>query len=268
MSVPLAAIGRLLPLAHAGEGATWQALLTLLAIGLAGVVVLAAFGVMRIAEPGDLILPLAGTAVLASLSGVTNEVLSDWIGWGFPIGVTALVTLLVAALTPLALSWRTPLVYGAIVVALGAGLVFHSGIERAWHPPTPQLAASAPVDDLEITISDVSADGGAGSVVVAAEGGTIGEGFVAAGSEGPDDPEQQVVVRVFVDGLMVTGPDDGPVPPDEDCSDGCEVATFPVELDSGDHVVLVDAMTADGRLFELPATGDNPTTDRADVTIE
>jgi hypothetical protein len=34
--------------------------------------------------------------VLASLSGATNEVLSDWIGWGLPIFVVALIAIVLA----------------------------------------------------------------------------------------------------------------------------------------------------------------------------
>jgi hypothetical protein len=263
-----------LVLAHAGEGATWQALLTLLAMGLAGVVLLTVFGAVRIGEPGDLVLPLAGTAVLASLSGATSEVLSDWVGWWFPIGVVALLALVVAATTPLDLTLRTPLFYGAVAIAVMAAFVLHTTIERAWHPLPAPMAAAAPVGRLEVTIvapeDRATVPAGEIELVVAVTGGTIGDGFLpdaerVDGAVG--DPQELVVVRIFLDGLQVLN-GTAPVAPVEACGGGCAEATYRLEVTPGEHSLLVDVMTADGRVFEIALGGDNPTSDRVLVTAE
>ena len=242
-----------LPLAHAGEGATWQALLTLLALGLVAVVLLVAAGVVRVEEPGDLILPLAGTAVLASLSGATSEVLSDWVGWAFPLGVVALLALLLVALTPLRLSPTSPVLLGAVAIGAVASLSLHGPITRAWHPATSLDAVA--LDDLAITIVEpadgATVDVGTVEVVVRAEGGTLGSGPSEA-ADAVADPEEQVTI------LLTAQPDtDGGLPrtmlttPVEDCSQGCETATYTVELDApGEWTLYVEALTAASQRFD------------------
>lgn len=252
-------------LAHAGAGATWQALLVLVAFGMVAVFVLAVLGRVPLEEPGDLVLPLAATAVLASLSGATNAVLSDWVGWWAPIGATALVALLVATFTRLSLAPAAPLTWGAVVVALVAAFLLHGSLEDAWHP--------RPADGLErddVAVSIVSpAEGEALAVgdtdlVVAVEGGTIGAATTPA-AEQSGDAEELGMVRVFVDGAQVTGPGGDPVGPREECSGGCRQATYPITLDRGTHVISIEFVTATGESFRTNA-GAAPTVDI--LTIE
>lgn len=251
------------PLAHAGEGATWQALLTLLALGLLIVVVLVAFGILTVDEPGDLILPLAGAAVLASLSGATSTVLSDWVGWAFPVGVVALVALLVASMTPLDLAWASPLLWGAVVVGVVGAVVLQGPIARAWHPK--EVLQGVAVEDLEVQITSPS-DGaaverGAVGVTVEATGGTLGSAPVDA-AETPADPEEAVVLL-----LSASSPTAGSatqlVEPQEDCVEGCGQATFQVTLDElGEWTIYVEALTADRQRFTVTPT------DSVTVTVQ
>lgn len=250
-----------LPLAHAGEGATWQALLALLSFGLVAVVLLVVARLVTVDEPGDLILPLAGAAVLASLSGATSEVLSDTVGWAFPIGVVALVALLVAALTPLELSLTSPLLIAAVVVGAVAALVLQGPIVRAWHPD--EVLEVAAVDDLEVTIASpqdgATVPGGTIEVEVRVTGGTIGDGPVEPVAA-PDDPEQGIVINLTAAGGSATTQIGDPL---EDCSDGCEQATYEVTLDeSGRWDLYIEALTAARQRFDVTPT------DRVTVTVE
>lgn len=263
-------VGVILPLAHAGEGATWQALLTLLALGLLVVVVLAAFGVVTIAEPGDLILPLAGTAVLASLSGATSEVLSDWVGWAFPLGVVALVALVVASLTPLDLSWTSPLLLAAVVVGAVAAVVLHAPITRAWHPTSVGLD-SAVLDDLAVEIIEptdgASVPAGTVEVIVAATGGSLGPGFVESGA--PQDPEELAGLTLTAVSLDTGENAAVQGTPAEDCADGCEQATYEVTVDEpGEWTIFVEAKTADARSFTTGEGTSGTPTDSVTVTVE
>lgn len=259
-----------LPLAHAGEGATWQALLALLSFGLVAVVVLVAFRVITVDEPGDLILPLAGAAVLASLSGATSEILSDTVGWAFPIGVVALGALVVAALTPLELSLTSPLLIGAVVAGAVGALALQGPITRAWHP-TEVGRANALLDDLAVEIVEpddgTTLSAGTFDLVVEATGGSLGDGFVDAGA--PADPEEQV-------GLTITlAPRDAGETtaavghPTEDCSSGCDRATYSVTIDEpGEWDVFVEAKTADVRAFTRTDGSRGAPTDRITLTVE
>ena len=262
--------GLLLPLAHAGEGATWQALLTLLALGLVLVVVLAAFRVVTVDEPGDLILPLAGTAVLASLSGATSTVLSDWVGWAFPIGVVALVTLLVVALSALELSPTSPVLWGAVVVATIAGILLQGPITRAWHPTTVGLD-NVLLDDLAVEITrpedGTTVPTGTVELVVDAAGGTLGDGFVESGA--PADPEEQVGVTITVVSLETGDNESFEGDPVEDCADGCTTATYEVPLDEpGEWTIFIEAKTADARAFTAADGTSGTPTDSVTVTVE
>ena len=251
-------------LAHAGAGATWQALLVLCAFGLVGIFIGVVAGRIRLDEPGDLVLPFAATAVLASLSGATNSVLSDWVGWWAPIGGVALVAILLATFTPLELTPRSPLTIGSVVVALVAAFLLHGTLEDAWHPPDGGLER----DDVTIQIVEPS-DGytvpiGPTTLTVQVEGGTIGPGPTTTR---PDDPEELGVVHVFVDGIMVTNDDGRPLRQNEDCTDGCTEATWDIELERGPHVVSVEFLTASVESFATTAAG-SPTVDLVTIAAE
>ncbi len=254
-------------LAHAGAGATWQAMLVLLSVGAIVVLGLAVAGVVTVDEPGDLVLPLAGSAVLASLSGATSSLLSDWVGWAFPLGLAALAALVLATTTSWTLSPRSPLVIGAVVVGLVAAVTLHTRIEDSWHPTGTGVGAAW--TDAELTlVSPTDGDAvaiGEVDVVVAVTGGSIGPGGGAdAAQAGGGDPEEFGMVRVFVDGRLATGPDDDPVAPREDCARGCAEATYPVELERGQHVLSLEFLSADGQSFDTPP-GPRPTVQIATV---
>lgn len=266
----MSTVAALAPLAHAGEGATWQALLTLLAIGLVAVVVLAMFGVVTIAEPGDLILPLAGAAVLASLSGATSAVLSDWVGWGFPIGVVALLALVVASLTRFDLSPTSPLLWGAVVVGAVAAIALQGPIVRAWHPVDIGLD-NALLDDLAVEVVEPApedtVEAGTFDLVVRATGGTLGDGFVDPGGDVPADPEELAGLTITIVSLDTGENESFPGDPREDCASGCEQATYPVTIDEpGRWTVFVEAKTADVRAFTR--TDGSSGTPTASVTVE
>lgn len=272
MNTVVGPIGVVLPLAHAGEGATWQALLTLLSLGLLVVLVLAVAGVLTLDEPGDLILPLAGTAVLASLSGATSSVLSDWVGWAFPLGVVALLALVVAAASPLRLGLASPLTAVAVVIGVGAALFLQAPITRAWHPQEIG-PPSAPIDDLALEIVE-PADGAtvpagqAIDLVVRATGGTLGEGFVDE-DQAPDDPEEQVAVTVSLVPLSSGQNSSSVGDPQQDCSAGCEEATYTIELpEAGEWTIYVEARAADGRSFTRASGASGAPTTRVDVEAE
>lgn len=251
-------------LAHAGAGATWQAMLVLVSIGVALVVVGVASGRVPMDEPGDLVLPLAATAVLASLSGATANVVSDWVGWWFPAGVVALVGLVLASSTSLELSWRSPLAIAVVGLALASAVLLHRPIERAWHPVDGQLrddveiAITAPEDGATVAIGTVE-------VVVEVTGGSVGGDDASGGPDGPD-PEEGGRVVVAVDGVVTT--EDGrPVAPREDCSDGCTRVTFEVPVERGPHVVSAEFLTAQGESFATTPSG-SPTLDLVTIAAE
>ena len=251
-------------LAHAGAGATWQALVVLSALGLVGIFIGVVAGRIRLDEPGDLVLPFAATAVLASLSGATNTVLSDWVGWWTPIGTVALVAILLATFTGLELTPRSPLTIGSVVVAIVAAVLLHTTLEEAWHPPESGLQR----DDVTVQIVRPS-DGevvpiGDTVVIVQVEGGTIGPGPT---SSRPEDPEELGLVHVFVDGLRVNDDTGRPLEPNEDCTAGCTEATWNIDVERGPHVISVEFLTSSVESFATTAAG-SPTVDLVTIAAE
>lgn len=249
-------------IAHAGAGATWQAMVVLISFGLVAVLLAVVSGRAVLDEAADLVLPAAAVAVLASLSGATSAFLSDWVGWWMPIGVVALVGVLLATFTDTRLTARSPATLGLVAVALLSATLLHTTIEAAWHPTTTGvqrddlvITITAPVDGTEVPI-------GTTTVAVEVAGGTIGPGQAA---RPPADPEELGIVRIYVDGLVV-GDDDGtPRAPLEDCDTGCTTASWEVDLDRGPHVISVEFLTAEGESFSATAAG-SPTVDLVQVT--
>lgn len=234
-------------LAHAGPGATWQAMLVVASLGLVVVFVLTLVGVVILDAPADLVLPLASVAIASSLSPIGSAVLSDWVGWAFPIGVVMLVALLVTALTPLELRWNEPLAFGAVAIAAIGAWFLYLPITVAWHPPAEFLPD---VDDLVLTIvapaDGTTVDAGEVVVVVRVEGGSIGAELVPASELAPGaDPEEAGVLAAAVDGREV------PVEIAEDCSRAapCTTVSFPVDLDPGEHRIVVEFRRMDGAAF-------------------
>lgn len=231
-----------LVLAHAGEGATWQALLVVASLALAAVFVLAVLGRVRLEQADDLVLPLAGVAIVSSLAPLVSEFLSDWVGWAFPVGVVALLAIVLAALTPLELRLSSPVAYGAVAIAAICGALLYTPITRAWHPPPEHLPIA---DDVEIEIAS-PADGaevptGELDVTVDVSGGSVQSELVAV-DQLPDDPEEAGSLAVALDGEVLTPTFD------EACIVGspCTQVTFPVEVEPGEHRLVVEFRRGDG----------------------
>ena len=229
-------------LAHAGPGSTWQAMVVVAAVGLAVCVVLATVGLLTIATPDDLVLPLAASAIAASLGTLADAWLSDWIGWAVPVGGIALAALLLAAFGPIELEPRSPLPYAAVALA-GAGVwLFWQPLTVALHPPPDLLPLS---DDSEVTIV-VPADGEvvpAGEVVVAVEvtGGSIGPGDVPL-DRLPTDPEEAGGLTVILGDRRIEVTYDQPCTVAEPCTG----VTFPLVLDPGEQQLTVEFTRGDG----------------------
>lgn len=250
----------LAPVAHAGDGATWQALLALLGLGLAVVLVLAVVGVVSIDTPGDLILPLAAVAVLASLSGAATSTLSDWIWWAFPLGVVALIGLVLAATTPLQISGATPLLAGIVVVTALSVVIFDDPITRAWHPQPLAVDIQAyPAGDLELRLTSLAEDDTvpAGDLTIEVElaGGTFVNAPTADSSDGQTslaDPTAGGYVQVFLDGVALFDEDGGPLRPNEDCAAGCTSASYTIpDVPAGTHRAIIELRAADRLAFTL-----------------
>ena len=259
-----------LPLAHAGAGAAWQALLTLISLGVVVIAVLVVARVIRLQAPGDLIMPLAVVAVLASLTGTVSNVLSDWVGWAFPLGVVALLAIVLWATTSLSSAPTSPVTISLVVLAAGAAALLQGPIVRAWHPVELGPPAAAR-DDLQVEITEPG-DGarvsvGDVAVTVAVTGGSIGNGF-RPDQPLAEDPEQLVGITLTAvsdatgESTAIVGT------PAADCTDGCDTATFEVPLEApGDWTIFVEAKTSDARSFTGPAaTG--AVTARVTVTAE
>jgi hypothetical protein len=229
-------------LAHAGPGATWQALLVVISLGCALLVALAALGVMKVRSFDDLILPLAGVAIASSLAPLGGEWLSDWIGWAFPLGIAMLAALLLAALTSLQLTLTSPLTWGAVAVGAVAAWLQYVPLTIAWHP-APDLLPLA--DDSEITILSPTdgevLDGPVVTIEVTVTGGSIGPGGVPL-EQLPSDPEEAGTIAVFVDGQRVN------VALDQTCtvSEPCTSVSFTLELPQGEHDLIVEFTRGDG----------------------
>jgi hypothetical protein len=242
-------------LAHAGEGATWQAMLVVASVGLIVVAVLGILGRIRLEGGDDLVLPLAGVAIASSLAPLGSVFLSDWVGWAFPAGVVALVTILLTALTSFDLSPSSPFTYGAVAIAVIAAVGLHQPITLAWHPPPDFLPLA---DDVEVVIT-APADGeevpaGEVTVAVSVVGGTV-QGQLVDTEQVGDDPEEGGVLAVSIDGDVVE-PDLGDCTPESTCT----VVRFPVEVEPGERTLAVEFRRADG----VPLTP--LVTDRVDFT--
>lgn len=260
-----------LPLAHAGAGATWQALLTLLSLGLVLVAGLVLARVLTIDEPGDLILPLAAIAILASLSGALSDTLSDWVGWAFPVGVVAVVALLVHALTAQSLTATSPLTIGAVALAIIGAYTLEQPIRLAWHPTTVGLA-SATLDDLTVEIVEPEADAtvppGPLTVAVEVTGGSLGDGFSTTGALA-EDPEELVGITLTAVSLETGESNSVAGAPQEDCRDGCTRATYEIPVgESGEWSIFVEAKTSDVRPFVPTAESTGRVTASVTVTVE
>jgi hypothetical protein len=237
-------------LAHAGPGSTWQAAVVVAGVALALCVVLAAIGRLPVREPGDLLVPLAGAAIVASLGPLGDTWLSDAVGWGLPLGVVALLTLLLAGFTPLELSPASPLSLGALALAVVSMVMLYQPLTIALHPPADiEVRIVAPADGATVEAGDVE-------VVVEVTGGSIGP-VSSALEDLRLDPEEGGSLAVFLDGDRVPVDWDG-------CTvqDPCSSVTVEVPVPAGERSLAVEFVRGDGTPFA-------PTViDRVRVTAE
>lgn len=228
-------------LAHGGAGATWQALVTTIAIGVGIVFLLALAGKLKPDTPGDLVLPLAAVAIISSVGPAASGTLSDAVGWAIPAGVVLLVGLLIASMSDLDLKVPSALGLTTVVVALAASVGLSGPLTDALHPPLEFLPLS---DDATLTLAapEDQSTVTAGSVQVRVDvtGATIGPGGLTSG---PDDPEELTNVRLTVDSEVLQ------VAPEETCAvdDPCTSVTFVVDLEPGQHRVIAELVAWDGR---------------------
>jgi hypothetical protein len=236
----------MLPLiAHAGPGSTWQAAVVVAGVALAICVVLAASGILSMSAPEDLLVPLAASAISASLGPLGHIWISDAIGWGLPLGIVSLMALLLAALTPLELTPTSPLSLGALALAAVTMYLLFTPLTIALHPPPDMLPLA---DDSEVTI--VAPDDGAvldtGPTVVTVEvtGGSIGPVFTPV-EDLSLDPEEAGSLQVFVDG------DRQEVAWDEDCTadDPCSRVEIEVDIPAGESQLAIEFVRGDGSPF-------------------
>lgn len=240
-------------LAHAGAGASWQALVAVIGVLTAGLFVLVVTRAVRIKESSDLVLPLAGVVIVSSLGTSASDTLSDQVGWAIPLGVVGLAALLVYGWRPDLMTLRHPTTWAVVAVAALSAFVFQGPLTRALHPPPILFDASSlpAVDDVTIAIrSPVPSENGSVEVTspitleLEITGGTVG-GELLSAADAPADPESLGLVRVL-DGSTVLD-----VQPEQTCTpeDPCTILTYVLELGPGPHQLVVEFLTATGTTF-------------------
>ncbi len=236
----------MLPLiAHAGPGSTWQAAVVVAGLALAICVLLAVAGRLPMSSPQDLLVPLAASAIAASLGALGHTLLSDVVGLGLPLAVVSLLALLLAALTPLQLTPSSPLALGSLALAAVSMYLLFTPLTVALHPPADLLPLA---DDAEVTIAEPSdgatLEAGPAPVKVTITGGSIGPVLTPA-EDLPLDPEEAGSLQVFVDG------DPQDVDWDGTCtvSAPCSEVDIEVELPTGESQLAVEFVRGDGTPF-------------------
>jgi hypothetical protein len=244
-------------LAHAGPGATWQAMVVAVGIVLGGVVLAAGVGRLRVQEPGDLVSPVAGAAIVAGLGVLASEVLSDWIGWGLPLTVVSLATLLLGAVAGVELRFPAPLPMGALALAGVAGWLLAPPLTVALHPPPEILPLS---DDAALSIvTPAEGDEVAAGLVpltVRVIGGSIGPGGAPL-EDLPDDPEEAGQLTVAIEEVR---DDEGAAPLQRldievtgcTIADPCDEVSVAIPVVPGTWRLTVDLQRGDGTPLAPP----------------
>ncbi len=267
--VPAVVPGATTVLAHAGPGSTWQAMVVVAGVVLAGYVVVAACGRISIERPDDLVVPVAAAAIAGGIGVVGHAIISDFIGWGLPLAVTALLTLTLAATTPLDIRLPGPLPMGALAVALVSSVALYQPLTIALHPPPEflPLAEDARIG-IEAPADDATVPTGTVEVTVVAHEASIGPGRVDLDELDATRPAHagELVVRraaVADDGTTLdrqrveTGPEPGCT-----VTDPCKRTTVDLDLEPGTWRVTVELRRGDGT--ELAPT----VTDHVTVEVE
>ncbi|MEX2550123.1 MAG: hypothetical protein WD638_07840 [Nitriliruptoraceae bacterium] len=246
-----------LVVAHGGAGSTWQAMVVVAAVVLAAVVLGAGFGLLLIEEPSDLVTPLAGTAVVSSIGLAADALLSDNVGWALPLGVVALATLLLGALTTLDLRLPSPLPMGGIALAAVSAWALFGPLTVALHPPADILPAS---DDARLSVTSPADDeevaAGTVPVTIGVTGGSIGPGEVPA-DEVADDPEEAGQLSMML--AEVVGDDErgdrrvvDVEPVGCTVQDPCDELTVDIDVGPGTWELTVELSRGDGTPLAPP----------------
>lgn len=223
----------------------WIPLLTVAGIAILVVFVLVATGRITIAEPGDLLLPLASVVLVAGLAGSIAN--ADWLldqgPWVVPAALVVLVGLVLAAMTagvrlgPEAV--RSTAVVG--VLAAVVGVAAFVPLDRAWFGEEPDVFAVDRGDaTVTMTLVEPPDEDGVLVVEVALVGGTIGDNVPSAR---PDDPEREMFVK-----FLLNGQPRFPAVPEACAADpGCTTARFELRHVTDDPLeeVTVELLTAD-----------------------
>jgi hypothetical protein len=243
-------------LAHAGPGSTWQAMVVVAGVVLTGVVLAAGIGWLEVRGPGDLVVPLAVAAVLASLGVLGHEVISDGIGWGLPLAVVSLGTLLLGGLAGVDLRLPAVVPMGALALLGVSAWLLSPPLTVALHPPPEILPLS---DDAELTVvappEGAVVAAGMVPVTVAVEGGSVGPGGAAL-SELPEDPEEAGELAVALQEVR----DDGAAPQRRvdvevvgcTVAEPCREVTVELDVPPGTWQVTVDLNRGDGTPLAPP----------------
>lgn len=234
-------------LAHGGPGASWQALVVLVSLGVAALVVAAAVGRLRLREGADLVVPLAGVAIVASIAPVFSTVLSDAVSWALPVGIVALTSLVLATFTRLRLTPTSALTIGTVVVAVAGVVTLQPTLARVLHGPVDALPDGT---GIALRIGDGAGAPdtvSAGSVEVpfVLTGGTVAA-EEPAGT--PEDPAHGGRLNVFLDGTQV------PADPPPACTllVGCTTQVVTIEVEPGEHRLVAEFVGAGGLPFSPP----------------
>lgn len=246
-----------LVLAHAGPGSTWQAMVVVAGVALTGVVLAAGVGWLEVSRPADLVAPLAATAVLASLGVLGHEVISDGIGWGLPLAVVSMGTLLLGGVAGVELRFPAAVPMGAVALLGVSAWLLSAPLTVALHPP-PEILPLSDDAELEILAPREGAEVAAGvvPVTVTVVGGSIGPGGVEP-SALPEDPEEAGELTVALQERR----DDGGSAPQRrldievvGCTVAapCEEVTVDLAVPSGTWQVTVDLNRGDGTPLAPP----------------
>lgn len=240
-------------LAHAGAGSTWQAMIVVAGIVLAGYLVAAAVGRVDVDTMDDLVVPLAAAAIASSLGALADSLVSDAVGWGLPLAVVSALGLVLAAATPLDVRFPAPLPMAAVALAIVSSVVLYAPLTIALHPPAEMVPLS---DDAAVIIAapadGSTVDAGEVAVSVRVDGASIGPGGLLP-DELPTDPEEAAALDIVVERTDVEPPDRRVVDVDYDraCTldAPCEGVGFDLALEPGTYEITTDLTRGDGVLL-------------------
>jgi hypothetical protein len=220
-------------LAHAGAGQNpWFGILTIAAVVVVVVFVLAALDRVALASPGDLLLPFATVVLLSGLGGSLGDGVADRAPVAVPVLTVLVGALVLAASTTLTLRFTRPLGWGAAALAVVAAVTVSPALESTFFPLPEALPVSVDAEATLRLVEGPDADGRV-TVEVAVTGGSLGPGP----TDRPNDDLEEGLLPRFVAGPAFVAPVAGPV----DCATSCTSSTYE----------LVLPVTADGTLPDL-----------------